>query len=143
MLEAESRLYLMNPMFQIGPNLNNPTLPIEWQKSPNARRFELPPTTTIGIVDHDNTISQAPPLAGEPLAPLKYTPKWTKGKSVAADKTERIARVKTRHLSVPPRQSPQNFLITSPNLLNKTLSKPQNGQCEVPFVSNYHVPKQN
>ena len=45
-----------------GPNPNNPTLPSQLMKSPLAKRFELPPTTTIGIVDDENTISLAPPL---------------------------------------------------------------------------------
>jgi len=57
-----SQLTMIRPTFQIGPSMNNPMLPVEWQKSPNAKRFELPPKTTIGMIDQDNTITPAPPL---------------------------------------------------------------------------------
>lgn len=106
-------------------------------RSPLAKQFELPPTTTIGIVDgKDNKISLAPPML-ECLTPLKYTPRWTKGKSSF------VSSHTNRNLSVPrgTKVAP-NFLITSPSLLNKTLARSPKDLEEVPFVSNYHVPKQ-
>jgi hypothetical protein len=126
------------PMYPTGgPNLNNPTLPSQLMKSPLAKRFELPPTTTIGIVDErDNTISLAPPMHEQSLTPLKYTPRWTKGKGGF------IPSQTNRNFSVPrgAATSPK-FLITSPSLLNKTLVTHQKELGEVPFVGNYHVPK--
>ena len=104
-------------------------------RSPLAKRFELPPTTTIGVVDGDNTISLAPPVQ-ECLTPLKYTPKWTKGKSGF------VSSQTNRNLSVPRGSTiSPTFLITSPSLLNKALVRNQRELGEVPFVGNYHVPK--
>lgn len=125
------------PVFS-GPNMNNPTLPSQLMRSPLAKHFELPPTTTIGIVDvRDNKISLAPPIQ-ECLTPLKYIPRWTKGKgSFVSSHTK-------RNLSVPRGTTlAPNFLITSPSLVNKTLVRNPKDLDEVPFVGNFHVPKQS
>lgn len=137
--EVDSELTKIKmPVYPTGLNLNNPTLPSQLMRSPLAKRFELPPTTTIGIVDEiDKTISLAPPVH-ECLTPLKYTPRWTKGKGGF------ISSHANRNLSVPrgSNNSP-TFLITSPSLLNKALVRNQKELGELHFVSNYHVPKQN
>lgn len=136
--DVDSELTKIRMPVYPGPNLNNPTLPSQLMRSPLAKRFELPPTTTIGIVDgRDNKISLAPPMQ-ECLTPLKYTPRWTKGKGGF------VSSQTNRNLSVPRGATvAPNFLITSPSLLNKTLVRNPKDLDEVPFVGNYHVPKQS
>lgn len=101
----------------IGPNLNNPTVPSQFQKSPIAKRFELAPTTMIGLVDkRRNTISLAPPMQNK-----HYSKTMPKRRTVQKEEAP-------------------SFMITSPSLLNKTLHK---HEVECPFVSNYHVPNRS
>lgn len=108
----------VNFTIPIGPNLNNPTLPSQIARSPLAKRFELPPTTMIGVVDkRRNTISLAPPLSE-----LQPTPK-------------RILHGRQKSMVEKP-----SFMIASPSLLNKTLHRAEG---ESPFVSNYHVPNRS
>jgi hypothetical protein len=76
---------IKTPVYPSGPNLNNPLLPIHLNRdltsylSPLKKKFELPPATTIAILDQDQMINEAPQLAQVGENSIKYIPKWTKG----------------------------------------------------------------